>query len=989
MGMGRAAARALGAGALERLARASVPSRRLIRVTLFPAGRRPWGGQPGVPGPGAVQEASLVSLGAYFELAASETHEKGKGPALLFGPAEHYGYSDAEALRSDALFADADCVGSSDRIRDALRSSGLAHVVTSRYTPKGESFHLHLPLATPVDFRLTGFSKRAYREKVIFALGVLGEIGGLIAEQGFDTAVGWNQLLPLCYAHTRRPGSAVVPCVWAFDGPKQLDFERLVEAFDFRPSAGRPTPGPRRRAQFSARSANSQCEDAWLSAWLLTDRVLSRTARGLAISCPWRAHHTDCAQGPTSTMVFSGGGFHCLHAHCAGRTARDARAWLLENFSESDELLRRFDSEAGLARLSDDLAPPLVEVERCTVDNAQAVMLRELYEVFERGGLLVVRVPTGAGKTEAIVRVASAYPGSLVIVAPTTALATEIHERCGRRGVRSMRHRGLLSLDQTPSERCAYEGATRAMQEAGLAVGANICRRCDRNASCGAGRPVGKGEVHVGTHALAETLVWNRIRKGESAPLIIDEMPRLFEVVEVTDELLVRAEDALRRGCLGESHPLDTYFARVVRAWLALLRLFRQTASGDAAWAALSESERRVLGVFAGMGPQPFCDSGVHGGVRRNFFEIVRDALGRDYPCQLGPRLDQSRSFSGAPFGGDAREDARAITAVMATFGSRAVPTISAGTVWAAIESSVALAIRASSSIAVVSATPDLDALRAVTNDLRLVDIGVVQSATVTRVVVYAADGSRRKLAAGEGTARLGRWVGDAMERIVAWGGQSVLFGVAKPLIDVVRRAAEHGSHSSVTSLDVIHFGASRGIDKWKDYDAFVSLGDDWPNVGMSRIEANALGVDPAERQRRSVRDELEQFHGRARDPVRSKPALHLHYGAVAPGGWTWGNAQVDRVEFGRPALEVVEAVLVDLRQFVAVCGGVGEAARRLSVAERSLRRYLAGERGVPADVVARLRAALPCDRVAGVPIADGTDVPGEHGVAADDRGAD
>lgn len=74
-----------------------------------------------------------------------------------------------------------------------------------------------------------------------------------------------------------------------------------------------------------------------LAAWLRdTGRVLSEGAEGeLFIRCPWEAEHSDGDNGsatgtayfPIGSNGYQGGGFKCLHAHCAGRGLKEFAAW--------------------------------------------------------------------------------------------------------------------------------------------------------------------------------------------------------------------------------------------------------------------------------------------------------------------------------------------------------------------------------------------------------------------------------------------------------------------------------------------------------------------------------------------------------------------------------------------------------------------------------------------------------------------------------------
>ncbi len=64
--------------------------------------------------------------------------------------------------------------------------------------------------------------------------------------------------------------------------------------------------------------------------WLVENWVVrGHNDQWVHIDCPWREHHTDRAQGSSSTSYSpldygrAGRGFKCLHGHCQGRTLGD------------------------------------------------------------------------------------------------------------------------------------------------------------------------------------------------------------------------------------------------------------------------------------------------------------------------------------------------------------------------------------------------------------------------------------------------------------------------------------------------------------------------------------------------------------------------------------------------------------------------------------------------------------------------------------------
>jgi hypothetical protein len=169
--------------------------------------------------------------------------------------------------------------------------------------------------------------------------------------------------------------------------------------------------------------------------------------------------------------------------------------------------------------------------------------------------------------------------------------------------------------------------------------------------------------------------------------------------------------------------------------------------------------------------------------------------------------------------------------------------------------------------------------LRAVRPDLEISHLYVQDPVSIERVLVKTSDASTRKLLADP--ARLGRIVSAAKARAA---GRPALFMCAKALEPSIRAAG----------VEVATFGALRGLDAWKDREVFVTIGDHFDNIGAVDAEAEFLNVDAWALSRERVEIELGQAHGRARDPRRSTPCSHFHYGEVWPFGWGPMRASVE-----------------------------------------------------------------------------------------------
>ena len=153
---------------------------------------------------------------------------------------------------------------------------------------------------------------------------------------------------------------------------------------------------------------------------------------------------------------------------------------------------------------------------------------------------------------------------------------------------------------------------------------------------------------------------------------------------------------------------------------------------------------------------------------------------------------------------------------------------------------------------------------------------------------------------------------------------------------------------------DVGHYGAIRGLDHWREHDAVITLGDPWLQLSDVQHECDWLGIDDWERRYEELcKADLEQAQGRLRTVHRKRPGRALHVGHVMPGRWPLDVAIEDLEAGGRPQNR--GGLPDDFAELVRACGGVAGLARELGVGRATMNRYIAGKRGVPADVVERL----------------------------------
>lgn len=169
------------------------------------------------------------------------------------------------------------------------------------------------------------------------------------------------------------------------------------------------------------------------------------------------------------------------------------------------------------------------------------------------------------------------------------------------------------------------------------------------------------------------------------------------------------------------------------------------------------------------------------------------------------------------------------------------------------------------------------------------------------------------------------------------------------------------------------HFGLVRGVNRFfeHDPDVLATLGDPWPNLGDVRRDVAffALGEDPDARMEALCRAELEQAQERLRSCRRTRPAIALHYGCVLPGGVGWADGDVTIVDDEGGVALLVQGTTdgASSLRTIARTGGWSHRtlAEALGCSEKSIRRYLTGQRAIPEEILAAALRLPPTPPVA------------------------
>lgn len=259
--------------------------------------------------------------------------------------------------------------------------------------------------------------------------------------------------------------------------------------------------------------------------------------------------------------------------------------------------------------------------------------------------------------------------------------------------------------------------------------------------------------------------------------------------------------------------------------------------------------------------------------------------------------------------------------------------------------------------------------------DVQRVD--VPDGAPVERVFTYAAHASKRALTVHKRTTAWGRFAPKlmhALKRAMKRDARSILVVTHKVIADDLRhhllmqRPIPHEGLEFLIkqcvaggyTLDVGHFGAMRGLDRWRYTDCIITIGDPWPNLTDVRTELGLAGLgegDHSDQIEQLVAVELAHAHGRGRAPRRRRPLLALHYGQIAPAGWHSKNCTLARLPLGRSIPRGMGGD--ELREALASFDRIQDLAQMIGRSARQVRNYRSGASTISPEVAERIRQAV------------------------------
>lgn len=602
----------------------------------------------------------------------------------------------------------------------------------------------------------------------------------------------------------------------------------------------------------------------------------------------------------------------------------------------------------GVHRAKEQALPPSAAPARATLEEVTAKMTAAIRDAAI--GVTVIKAQCGLGKTRAARLVAAdraTRSGKkkntrTSFAVPTTELAEQVTRDLREAGVPTTRIFGPLSHRRADGQfECVVQAQAAALARGGHSVRKLYCGTCEHESSCSAttGQDEQEGaRVLVGPHALLADLDDGA---GDEGLVFIDEPPALLRDEVFGVDRLVATERALDEGRFDEDY---TAVMRPVvgafRAWVEVAPL-EQAGSVARAWEVAFPAVRAAVEAAPAVAP-----------LGRQ--AVIAAKMVLSLAVRLGEACEVLRSLHRAIVRADVVTtvyDRGAGVSVAFTGLDRDVENCLIG----ARRDGTAKDRR------VILAGADvhlhLDRYRVIAPDLVELDFEAPDGARIERTMMVM-NGSRARLATDDPAP-----IEAAARLVVEWATEAPALascGVVtfKKHESLVRKAL--ASMAPYVRWEVSHYGAMRGLDRWKDFDGVATVGDPRPNLDAVSRELGGGGAEMEERYARAeehARSELEQAHGRLRTVHRNRPGRALHVGAILPLGWV--DEPGRRIIFRRPpGGRPRRASVSDLAELVAAVGGQRAAARIVGRSPGTVGGWLRGEGRPDAAAAEILRQA-------------------------------
>lgn len=604
------------------------------------------------------------------------------------------------------------------------------------------------------------------------------------------------------------------------------------------------------------------------------------------------------------------------------------------------------------------LQPPVVE--------SVADATRRLENAIRNArGVTVIRAQCGLGKTRAARLVAlerAARSGArqntrTAISVPTNDLAIQVTSDLRAAGADVLRVFGPSGLRLADGGwACHYREAAAHLAHGGQSIRWELCHGrntdpCPRLAQCPAaagGEGPKDARITVGPHGLLAQL--DRA-VGTTGLLVIDEPPAPIEEVLITQDDL-RATDSQLPSFLPRYAACMAPALRAITAWLPTAPL-GETGSLSVA---LTPDREDVEDLD-----------------RAHSYSGALDALGAAQCAleegQTHPPLERVARYRSAPL--TMRRIADASRILHAIYRGLTDPAVTATVCQpiagprqlaiTGVAPQLAQAIRRDGSCVIMAADADLYRSAYETTlgcAVEYVEARAGDGAPITRVLLETRSATRRRwIVQGRHPTGLLRQalalVEDRYQKVAQCVDSGYTVGVRPSVLVVTFKGLCDWLRQQLVSLPHVHvghYGALRGLDRYSDADAVITLGDPIPNLDhVSRTTPETEAS--SDRADALARAELEQAHGRLRTVHRRRPAVAIHVGRILPGGWAEGVEVLRAENAGRPPREATSS----LREMIDRIGGASYVARTIGVNRSTVARWRRGEMHPPAGTVATL----------------------------------